>query len=83
MISIVLDVKKRSGKNLIKSVEKIRELVEKVKKDEFPSSINVTISNDQSDITKNLVSDLANNIVFGVILVITVLMYILEKLRLQ
>ena len=75
--SIVLDVKKRSGKNLIKSVEKIRELVEKVKKDEFPSSINVTISNDQSDITKNLVSDLANNIVFGVILVITVLMFFL------
>jgi len=75
--SIVLDVKKRSGKNLIKSVEKIRELVEKVKKNEFPSSINVTISNDQSDITKNLVSDLANNIVFGVILVITVLMFFL------
>ena len=75
--SIVLDVKKRSGKNLIKSVEKIRELVEKVKEDEFPSSINVTISNDQSDITKNLVSDLANNIVFGVILVITVLMFFL------
>jgi len=75
--SIVLDVKKRSGKNLIKSVEKIRELVEKVKKDEFPSSLNVTISNDQSDITKNLVSDLANNIVFGVILVITVLMFFL------
>ena len=75
--SIVLDVKKRSGKNLIKSVEKIRELVEKVKKDEYPSSINVTISNDQSDITKNLVSDLANNIVFGVILVITVLMFFL------
>ena len=62
---------------MIKSVEKIRQLVEKVKKDEFPSSINVTISNDQSDITKNLVSDLANNIVFGVILVITVLMFFL------
>ena len=75
--SIVLDVKKRSGKNLIKSVEKIRELVEKVKEHEFPSLINVSISNDQSDITKNLVSDLANNIVFGVILVITVLMFFL------
>ena len=62
---------------MIKSVEKIRELVEKVKKNEFPSSIKVTISNDQSDITKNLVSDLANNIVFGVILVITVLMFFL------
>ena len=75
--SIVLDVKKRSGKNLIKSVEKIRELVEKVKEHEFPSLIDVSISNDQSDITKNLVSDLANNIVFGVILVITVLMFFL------
>ena len=75
--ALVLDVKKRSGKNLIKTVEKIRSLVHDVKSADFPSSINIEISNDQSNTTKNIVSDLVNNIIFGVILVVTVLMFFL------
>jgi len=75
--AIVLDVKKRSGKNLIRSVEKIRDILGEVVANDFPSYIQVDISNDQSNTTKNIVSDLANNIIFGVILVITVLMFFL------
>ena len=75
--ALVLDVKKRSGKNLILSVEKIRVIVDEVIANDFPSTIKVDISNDQSNTTKNIVSDLANNIIFGVILVITVLMFFL------
>jgi multidrug efflux pump len=75
--ALVLDVKKRSGKNLILSVEKIRKIVDEVIENDFPSTIEVDISNDQSNTTKNIVSDLANNIIFGVILVITVLMFFL------
>ncbi len=75
--AIVLDIKKRSGKNLIQTVEKIRSIVSDVVANDYPSSIEVDISNDQSNATKNLVSDLANNIVFGVLLVITVLMFFL------
>ena len=75
--ALVLDVKKRSGKNLILSVDKIRVIVEEVIANDFPSTIQVDISNDQSNTTKNIVSDLANNIIFGVILVITVLMFFL------
>ena len=75
--AIVLDIKKRSGKNLIRTVEKIRGIVADVETNDFPSAIDVDISNDQSNATKNLVSDLANNIIFGVLLVITVLMFFL------
>ncbi len=75
--AIVLDLKKRSGKNLIQTVEKIRAIVADVEKNDFPAAIEVDISNDQSNATKNLVSDLANNIIFGVLLVITVLMFFL------
>ena len=75
--ALVLDVKKRSGKNLILSVEKIRNIIDEVITNDFPSTIEVDISNDQSNTTKNIVSDLANNIIFGVILVITVLMFFL------
>jgi len=75
--ALVLDVKKRSGKNLIQTVEQIREIITKTTINEFPSSIDIEISNDQSNTTKNIVSDLANNIIFGVLLVITVLMFFL------
>ena len=75
--AIVLDIKKRSGKNLIQTVEKIRAIVADIEKNDFPAAIEVDISNDQSNATKNLVSDLANNIIFGVLLVITVLMFFL------
>ena len=75
--ALVLDIKKRSGKNLIQTVEKIRAVVADVEKNDFPTTIEVDISNDQSNATKNLVSDLANNIIFGVLLVITVLMFFL------
>ena len=75
--ALVLDIKKRSGKNLIKTVEKIRVLIDDVKSSIFPNSIDIEISNDQSNTTKNIVSDLVNNIIFGVILVVTVLMFFL------
>ena len=74
---MVLDVKKRSGKNLIKTVEKIRVLIDNVKSSDFPSSIEIEISNDQSNTTKNIVSDLMNNLIFGIILVVTVLTFFL------
>lgn len=75
--AIILDIKKRSGNNLIFLVEQIRALVNDIKENEFPKDIEVTISNDMSNDTINLVSDLANNIIFGVLLVITVLMFFL------
>ena len=75
--ALVLDIKKRSGKNLILTIEKIRNLITNIKSNNFPTSIELEISNDQSNTTKNLVSDLVNNIIFGVILVITVLMFFL------
>merc|ERR1712070_828644 len=74
---VMLDIKKRSGTNLILLVEEIRAIVTAVEKNDFPSDIEVTISNDQSNVTMTLVSDLANNIIFGVLLVITVLMFFL------
>ena len=75
--ALVLDIKKRSGKNLILTIEKIRSLIDRVKSKNFPKTIDIEISNDQSNTTKNLVSDLVNNIIFGIILVITVLMFFL------
>ena len=74
---VLLDVKKRGGKNLIQASQKIEALIDDIGKNVFPKNIKLTISNDQSAITLNQVSDLVNNIIFGILLVVTVLMFFL------
>jgi multidrug efflux pump subunit AcrB len=74
---VMLDVKKRAGKNMVAAAEKIAEIVANAKSDYLPSNLTVTTANDQSEMTINQVDDLVNNIIFGIILVITVLMFFL------
>ena len=74
---VMLDVKKRAGKNMVDAADQVRVIVEKAKEDFFPSDLKVTISNDQSSKTIGQVDDLVNNIIFGIILVVTVLMFFL------
>ncbi|MDO6675410.1 efflux RND transporter permease subunit [Tenacibaculum sp. 1_MG-2023] len=74
---VMLDVKKRSGKNMVEAAEKIQKIVEATKANIFPSNLKVTIANDQSSKTIGQVDDLVNNIIFGVILVVLVLMFFL------
>lgn len=74
---VMVDVKKRAGENLINASDKINEILEKAKANVFPDDLNVTITNDQSNQTRNTVSELENSIVFGMILVIAVLLFFL------
>ena len=74
---VMLDVKKRAGKNMVAAAEKIKLIVDHAKSDIFPSNLKVTIANDQSSKTIGQVDDLVNNILFGIILVVGVLMFFL------
>jgi multidrug efflux pump len=74
---VMLDVKKRSGKNMVAAAEKIRTIVANTQDTVFPKDVMVSISNDQSSKTIGQVDDLVNNIIFGIILVVTVLMFFL------
>jgi multidrug efflux pump len=74
---VMLDVKKRSGKNMINAVNGAKEIIKNAKENRFPQDLTVTISNDSSERTLNQVNDLVNNIIFGIILVVTVLMFFL------
>ena len=74
---ISLDVIKRGGENLLDASDKIKATVEKAKAKVFPDDIEVTIFNDQSIQTRNLVSNLENSIISGMILVILVLLFFL------
>ena len=74
---VMLDVKKRAGKNMVAAAEEIEVIVKNAIEDVFPSNLKVTITNDQSSKTIGQVDDLVNNIIFGIILVVTVLMFFL------
>ncbi|WP_299109056.1 efflux RND transporter permease subunit [uncultured Winogradskyella sp.] len=74
---VMLDVKKRAGKNMVAAAEQIQEIVKEAKANVFPQDLVVSITNDQSEKTIGQVDDLVNNIIFGVILVVTVLMFFL------
>ncbi|AUC13661.1 copper transporter [Tenacibaculum sp. SZ-18] len=75
---VMLDIKKRSGENMVEATEKIKDIVEKAKDSKvLPGNLKITLANDQSSKTVGQVDDLVNNIIFGVILVVTVLMFFL------
>ncbi len=74
---VMLDVKKRAGKNMVAAAEQIQIIVHNAIANVFPPDLKVTIANDQSSKTIGQVDDLVNNIIFGIILVVTVLMFFL------
>lgn len=74
---VMLDIKKRSGKNTIEAADLIRDLVDEARENYYPKDLTVSIANDSSSRTLNQVDDLVNNIIFGIILVVTVLMFFL------
>ena len=74
---VTLDIKKRSGENLILASQAINEIVAKAQSEYFPSNLLISITNDQSTRTKNQVNELENSIIFGVLLVVLVLTFFL------
>lgn len=74
---VTLDVKKKSGGNLINAADKIQKIVEDAKHNVFPKDLHVVITNDQSKFTKNMVNNLENSIIMGVLLVVGVLIFFL------
>ena len=74
---VMLDVKKRSGQNLLIASSKIDKIIYEAKSNVFPKKLIISKTNDQSNDTKTMVSDLENSIVLGVILVVLVLYFFL------
>ena len=74
---VMLNVKKRSGQNMVSAIDKIKGIIAETQANAFPKDLVVTTANDQSDRTIGQVDDLVNNIIFGILLVVTVLMFFL------
>lgn len=75
---VMLDVKKQGGKNLLDASDKITEILKKAKLDgTIPNSVTVSRTSDQSNNTREMVSNLENSILLGIILVVGVLLFFL------
>ncbi|OGS73845.1 MAG: copper transporter [Flavobacteria bacterium RIFCSPLOWO2_12_FULL_35_11] len=74
---VMLDVTKRGGENLINASTQIDEIISKAKESYFPSNLYISKTNDQTNDTKTMVSDLENSIILGIILVVVVLLFFL------
>lgn len=72
---ITLNVKKRSGQNLIEASDKIRVIIAEMKEKQFPKGLDIVTTGDQSDKTRVTLHDLINTIVIGFILVTLILMF--------
>jgi len=73
--SITLSVQKRSGENLLRIAKVVKELL--AKKEKQYSQLTFTITSDQSDFVKNILTDLQNNMITGFLLVLIVLFFVL------
>lgn len=74
---VMLDIKKRSGKNMVEANDGVRQIIAEAQENYFPEGLKISYANDQSEKTINQVDDLVNNIIFGVLLVVGVLMFFL------
>lgn len=72
---ITLNVKKRSGENLIEASDKIREIISEMQEKQFPKGLDIVITGDQSDQTRVTLHDLINTIIIGFMLVTLILMF--------
>jgi multidrug efflux pump subunit AcrB len=73
---ITLGVKKRSGENILDTAEQVKVILEE-ELPKLPPTTNYKITNDQSKDVVSMVSNLENNIISGLILVVGVLLFFL------
>ncbi|WP_208350381.1 efflux RND transporter permease subunit [Pseudaestuariivita rosea] len=74
--ALSLEVVKRSGANIINTIEDVREVIEEARQD-WPDSVEVTYLQDQSEDVKSMLSDLEANVIAAIILVMIVIVYAL------
>ncbi|MEH6401981.1 MAG: efflux RND transporter permease subunit [Sneathiella sp.] len=69
--AVVLEIKKRLGENIIKTIADVQAVVAEEQK-VWPAGLEVTFSQDKSEDIKSMLTDLQNNIISAVILVMIV-----------
>ena len=74
--ALALEIKKRSGSNIIETVAAVRALIEATQA-EWPDTVAVTYMQDESEQVQTMLSDLEANVIAAVILVMIVIVWAL------
>ncbi|MFC4270506.1 AcrB/AcrD/AcrF family protein [Sneathiella chungangensis] len=69
--AVALEIKKRVGENIIETIEDVKRAVA-VEQKYWPKNVVVTYSQDRSEDIRNMLTDLQNNIISAIILVMVV-----------
>ena len=72
---VMLNVKKRSGQNMISAIEQVKEKIKLAQENYLPKDLKIKLTNDQSSRVEHQVDELSNHIIFGIVLVMIVLMF--------
>ena len=74
--ALALEIKKRVGANIIETVAEVRTVIEDTRAD-WPDSVQVSFTLDESEQVKSMLSDLEANVIAAIILVMIVVVYAL------
>ncbi|MFK8079155.1 MAG: efflux RND transporter permease subunit [Granulosicoccus sp.] len=71
--TLVLEISKRLGANIIETIDSVRTAVD-AERDRLPPNLIIGFHQDKSSETKTMLTDLQNNVISGVVLVMIVIM---------
>jgi len=71
--SVTIEVSKRVGENIIDTIKKIKEVSVQITKD-FPPSVDISFSQDQSKTIQTMLNSLQNNVIAAIILVLIIIL---------
>ena len=74
--AMTIEVSKRSGANLIETVDGVKYVVEQLKK-QWPEGIQVSYTQDKSKTIRQMLADLQNSVITGVLLVAIIILFAL------
>ncbi|MBC6441191.1 MAG: efflux RND transporter permease subunit [Rhodospirillales bacterium] len=74
--ALAIEVSKRTGENIIATIENVRAVVDRVSVD-WPAGVEIAFSHDQSNDIRNMLTDLQNNVLSAILLVMIVIVWAL------
>ena len=74
--AVAIEVKKRTGANIIETVDGVVQAVTKLKA-HWPESVHVAFIQDESKTIRQLLNDLQNSVMTGVLLVVVIILFVL------
>jgi multidrug efflux pump len=74
--AMTIEVSKRTGANLIETVDAVKYVVAQLQK-QWPEAVHVTFTQDKSKVIRQMLGDLQNSVITGVLLVAVIILFAL------